>query len=233
MRFKLNVGEYTIKNDYSYINDVLNEGKNFPILTIGRDSYIVDAIVDNALDKDLIYNLQIGRYSSIAHDVTFIIDMNHDFKKVCQGRINGIPYSRPELTRRKGQIIIMNDCWIGEKVTILSGVTIGNGAVVAANSVVSKDVPPYAIVAGNPAKVIGYRFNESQIEALLLIRWWNWSAEKVKECANELYGDIDAFIAKHIEYAKQELSSIQPASLQPIEKQNQGGRKKTIIYSRL
>ena len=63
-------------------------------------------------------------------------------------------YQRPHLIRRKGQVIIMNDCWIGNGVIMLGGITIGNGAVVAAGAVVTKDVPPYAIVAGNPAKVI-------------------------------------------------------------------------------
>ena len=193
MRFKFNVPEDTIKSEYEYTNDVLKEKKAFPVLTIGRDSYIEEVIVDNVLDKNLVYNVQVGRHSSIAHDVTFIVDMNHDYKKVCQGRISGIKYNRPEQIRRKGQIIIMNDCWIGEKATILSGVTIGNGAVVAAESVVTKDVPPYAIVAGNPAKIIGYRFDEKQIEALNLLRWWNWDLAKVQECACELYGNIDDF----------------------------------------
>ena len=165
MRFKLNIPEYSIKADYEYTSDVLQEGKTFPVLTIGRDSYIEEVMVENVLDDKLVYNVQIGRYTSIAHDVTFVVDMNHDYKRVCQGRISGAAYRRPELSKRKGQIVIMNDCWIGEKVTILSGVTIGNGAVVAAESVVTKDVPAYAIVAGNPARVIGYRFDESQIVA--------------------------------------------------------------------
>ena len=225
MRFKFNVPEDTIKSEYEYTNDVLKEKKAFPVLTIGRDSYIEEVIVDNVLDKNLVYNVQVGRHSSIAHDVTFIVDMNHDYKKVCQGRISGIKYNRPEQIRRKGQIIIMNDCWIGEKATILSGVTIGNGAVVAAESVVTKDVPPYAIVAGNPAKIIGYRFDEKQIEALNLLRWWNWDLAKVQECACELYGNIDDFISKHIDDARKSLNEIVPADIKPIEKHGQGEEK--------
>lgn len=226
MRFKLNIPEYSIKTEYAYTHDVLNEQKDFPILTIGKDSYIEEAIVENVLDSQLIYNLQIGRYSAIASDVTFIIDLNHDYKRVCQGRIHDIPYRRPELSRRKGQIIIMNDCWIGAKATIMSGVTIGNGAVVSAEAVVSKDVPPYAIVAGNPAHIIGYRFEPQQIEALQLIRWWNWSPEKITSCAEELYGDIDTFISKHIDEAKQDLSAISPVDIAPIEKHNQAEEKR-------
>lgn len=225
MRFKLNIPEYGIKTETEYSNDVLGEKKKFPVLTIGRDSYIEEVIVDNALDKSLVYNVHIGRYSSIAHDVSFIVDLNHDYRKVCQGRITGIPYRRPELTKRKGSITIMNDCWIGEKATLLSGVTIGNGAVVSAEAVVTKDVPPYAIVAGNPARVIGYRFTKEQIEALNLIRWWNWSEEKVKNHGEELYGDIDAFIKKHLNAARTELTSIKPADIVPIEKNGHGEEK--------
>ncbi len=229
MRFKLNIPEYSIKTETEYTNDVLKENKRFPVLTIGRDSYIEEVIVDNVLDKGLVYNVQIGRYSSVAHDVSFVVDMNHDYKRVCQGRISKAEYKRPEMTKRKGSIVIMNDCWIGEKATILSGVTIGNGAVVAAEAVVTKDVPSYAIVAGNPAKVIGYRFDDKQIEALNLIRWWNWSEEKVCASAQYLYGYIDEFIARYIDDAKEELSNIVPADVVPIEKQCKG-EEKIIFY---
>jgi glycosyltransferase family protein len=230
MQIKFNVGEYTIPSDYSYENDVWGNGRNFPVLNIGRDSYIGGAVANFYLDENmLIYNLQIGRYCSLAEDIHFIIDINHDYKKVCQGRINGAPYHRPELIKRKGQIIIMNDCWIGENVTILSGVTIGNGAVVAANAVVASNVPAYAIVAGNPAKVIGYRFTKEQIDALQLIRWWNWSADKVLANADLLYGDIDTFINAHLSNTQKELSNIVPANTMPIEKQN-SGEEKIFLY---
>lgn len=225
MRFKLNIPEYSINSEYEYKSDVLNESKSFPVLTIGRDSYIEEVIVENVLDAELIYNIQIGRYTSVAHDVTFIVDMNHDYRKPCQGRISGVKYNRPELINRKGQIVIMNDCWIGEKATILSGVTIGNGAVVAAEAVVTKDVPPYAIAAGNPARIIGYRFDEEQIEKLNLIRWWNWAADRVLESSDDLYGDIDCFIAGHIEAAEVELEGIKPIDIKPIVKSGYGEDK--------
>lgn len=229
MRIKLGVPEYAIKTEYSYVSDVLNEQKQFPVLTIGRDSYIEQAIVETVLDNDLVYNLQVGRYTSIAPDVTFVVDMNHDYRRPCQGRISGVNYNRPDRTKRKGQIIIMNDCWIGEKATIMSGVTVGNGAVVAAEAVVTKDVPDYAIAAGNPAQVIGYRFTKEQIEKLLLISWWNWDADKVLKAGDELYGDIDSFISKHIEEAKEELKYVAPADIAPIEKTN-SGEEKRLLY---
>lgn len=80
----------------------------------------------------------------------------------------------------KGNVVIGHDVWIGYQALILSGVSIGSGAVVAARSVVTKDVAPYSIVAGNPARHIRFRFDESTIEALLKIAWWHWPLPKIK-----------------------------------------------------
>lgn len=229
MRYKINIKEYAVTEETQYTTDVLPNRKGYPILTIGKDSYIEEVFVDTVLDDNLAYNVQIGRYSSIAHDVIFIVDMNHDYRKVCQGRISGIPYSQSEYTRRKGQIVIMNDCWVGEQVVILSGVTIGNGAVVAAGAVVTEDVPSYAIVAGNPARVVGWRFEQEQIAALNEIRWWNWQEEKIQELGEELYGTIDAFIERHIEAARQERNGIPKLNIQSIAKGN-SGEEKVLLY---
>jgi virginiamycin A acetyltransferase len=87
--------------------------------------------------------------------------------------------------------------YIGYNVTILSGVAIGDGAAIGACSVVTKDVPPYAVVAGNPARVLRYRFDEEAIENLLKIKWWDWPDEKVKENIHLICSDsIDAFIKR-------------------------------------
>lgn len=97
---------------------------------------------------------------------------------------------------KKFGVIIGNDVWIGHGATIMGGVTIRDGAIVAANATVTRDVPPYAIVGGLPAKVLSYRFSEAQINALLKIKWWDWPAEKIHDHASEFL-DIDSFIAKH------------------------------------
>ena len=81
----------------------------------------------------------------------------------------------------KGDIVIGNDVWIGYQSCILSGVTIGNGAIIGAKSVVTKDVPPYAIVAGNPAKFIRYRFPQETIDKLENLAWWDWDISVIKE----------------------------------------------------
>lgn len=78
----------------------------------------------------------------------------------------------------KGKIEVGNDVWIGDSAILLSGVSIGDGAVIAAGAVVASSVPPYAIVAGNPARIIRYRFPENKINELMSIKWWEWSEEK-------------------------------------------------------
>ena len=88
---------------------------------------------------------------------------------------------------------IGNDVWIGRSAIVLSGVNIGNGAVIGAGSVVTKDVPDYAIVAGNPAKLIRYRFDEHTIQELQSLKWWAWPDEKIKQYA-EYFVDPQQFL---------------------------------------
>ncbi|NOR55629.1 MAG: hypothetical protein GQ531_05420 [Sulfurovum sp.] len=97
---------------------------------------------------------------------------------------------------KAGDTLIGDDVWIGSEAMILAGVTIGSGAIIAARSVVVKDVPPYAVVGGNPAEVIKYRFEEAEIQDLLKLKWWDWSEEKVKVampyiCDTNIQGLID------------------------------------------
>ena len=94
-----------------------------------------------------------------------------------------------------GQVIIGSDVWIAGDVTILSGIIIGNGAIIACNSVVTKDVPPYAFVAGNPAEIKKYRFDDNVIKKLLEIKWWKWSDEKIRNNI-EYFRDINKFVNK-------------------------------------
>lgn len=125
----------------------------------------------------------IGKYCSISWFTT-VGAVNHHFDTVTthafpvRGRfgLTDVEGSMPEVTTTVG-----NDVWIGCNVVVLPGVTIGDGAVVAAGSIVSKDIPAYAIVAGVPARVIKYRWDEKTIERVSELKWWNWNDEKIKD----------------------------------------------------
>ena len=137
------------------------------------------------------YWLKIGHFCSIAQGVTFVVCSDHPtdristypFKAVCLG-------SQKYEAVSNGDIIVEDDVWIGNGATILSGVRIGQGSVVAAGAVVTKDVPPYAIVGGVPAKVIKYRFPEHIIEALLKVDYGQLTKEMVEEHINTLYEEL-------------------------------------------
>lgn len=146
--------------------------------------------------------LKIGKYCAIAERVRIFLGGNHRTDWVSIYPFS-VLWAKPNTIQgypaTKGNVVIGNDVWLGYGCTILSGVKIGSGACVAAEAVVTKDVPPYAIVAGNPAKVIKYRFEEKQIHALLEIKWWDWPEEKIKEAVPLICNsDINQFIQKYM-----------------------------------
>jgi acetyltransferase-like isoleucine patch superfamily enzyme len=126
-------------------------------------------------------NVIIGQFCSIARNVSIQLS-NHRIDVVSSYPIqkNIFKESGKSDFTSKGNVVIGNDVWIGSHSVILSGTKIHHGAVVAANSVVTGDIPPYAIVAGSPAKVIRYRFSEKVINRLLEEKWWDWELEKIK-----------------------------------------------------
>lgn len=142
---------------------------------------------------------RIGKFCSIAENLQFIVRGSHmidwvttyPFKEIWKMDVplHDLPPHSP--------IIIGNDVWIAANVKIKQGVTIGDGAILATECFVTKDVPPYALVGGNPAKIIKYRFSEEQIKNLLEIKWWNWEDEKIKKLVPLLVSNnIDEFIKK-------------------------------------
>jgi acetyltransferase-like isoleucine patch superfamily enzyme len=145
--------------------------------------------------------LTIGAFCSVAEEVMFLLQAEHhtEWTTTFPLRVvlnlpgawnDGHPFSR-------GDITVGNDVWIGFGATILSGVSIGDGAVVAAQSVVTRDVPPYGIVAGNPATLVRKRFSEEHIAALLRIGWWEWPDELIIDRVDVLCApDISAFVER-------------------------------------
>jgi virginiamycin A acetyltransferase len=214
MYLNLKVPPYTIKEPSFYSVDFANDQSPFSILCIDVDSYIVDAKIHTSLDYHLtdgVHNLQIGKYSSLAEGIVFLMDVDKNYKQVCMGALSAFKEQNRDVNnkmKRKGQIIIQNECWIGNGVTLMGGVTIHNGAIIAAASVVTKDVPPYAIVAGNPARIVKYRFDEQQILDLQRIAWWNWSQDKIRSNAESFQWDVSVFISRHIGEADRELSNV-------------------------
>ena len=142
--------------------------------------------------------LKIGKFCSIAEGVVVFLGANHRidwFTTFPFGHI--VETTFPKVKKEsghpssKGDVIIGNDVWIATNAVIISGVTIGDGAVVAACSVVTKDIPPYTIVAGNPAKQIRKRFDDSVINKLLELKWWDMDESRINEisdilCSNDI-----------------------------------------------
>ena len=149
--------------------------------TLGRHSYSNGHVVHDGYNRG--NKVVVGNFSSIALGCTFLLDLNHNIDTVSTFPFSiGNGFDCPQVsTPNKGNITIGNDVWIGMKCIIMGGVTIGDGAVIGAGSVVTKDVPPYSVCAGVPAKHIKYRFNEETIKDLLEIKWWFWPDEKIKK----------------------------------------------------
>lgn len=142
------------------------------------------------INSGYIYCCKIGKFCSIGNNVS-IGPGEHFFNKLSTFPINNLVFKQNDVSEFKKEIppIIENDVWIGNNAIILQGVKIGNGAVVAAGAVVTKDVPAYAIVGGVPARIIKYRFNKDEISILLENKWWNKNKSWIKN---------------HIEYFKKE-----------------------------
>lgn len=163
-----------IVGDYTYYDD--NNGpEKFEERVTHHYEFIGDKLI-------------IGKFCAIAKGIEFIMNgANHRMKSVTTYPFNimasGWEKATPELEDLplKGDTVIGNDVWIGQNVTIMPGVHIGDGAIIAANSVVVKDIPPYHIAGGNPCKIIRKRFDDELINYLLSIKWWDWPAPKIFE----------------------------------------------------
>ncbi|MGB3401341.1 MAG: Vat family streptogramin A O-acetyltransferase [Microcoleaceae cyanobacterium] len=181
--------KYPIENQTSlvYLKNII---KN-PNIIVGDYTYYHDFENPENFERNVLYHfdfendkLIIGKFCSIASDVKFIMNggnhrtdwlTNYPFPIFGGGWEIAMPDSWPN----KGDTIIGNDVWIGYNATIMPGIQIGDGAIIAAQSVVTRNVEPYSIVGGNPAKEIRKRFDEKMIQELLEICWWDWEIEKI------------------------------------------------------
>lgn len=186
----INQKETKIKNIYrtnnfdNHTDIVLNGNVTYEKTAVGKKSYgLVNAIFSNDLPVILI----IGNYVSIGPDVKFIVNSEHDYKNLSTFPFKVLCDSQPCEALAKGSVIIEDDVWIGANCIITSGVRIGKGAVIAAGSVVTKDVEPYAIVGGNPAKLIKYRFSEEIIAKLKNFNVGSLTQDLIKNNIDTLY----------------------------------------------
>ncbi|MBI9040252.1 CatB-related O-acetyltransferase [Lutibacter sp.] len=160
-----------IVGDYTYCDDFENVG-NFE----KNVKYLFDFIGDKLI---------IGKFCMIAYDVTFIMNGAIHLSNAISAysfAIFGEDWSNAmdgKTYPTKGDTIVGNDVWIGHNATIMPGVKVGDGAIIATNSTVTKNVDPYSFVGGNPAKEIKKRFSEQQISQLMEIKWWDWEIEKI------------------------------------------------------
>ncbi|MFL0198434.1 CatB-related O-acetyltransferase [Clostridium sp. WILCCON 0269] len=184
-RDNIKVGNYTIYNDY------YNDPRDFE-----KNNVLYQYPINN--DK-----LIVGKFCSIACKAKFLMTSgNHTIKSLSTYTFPifyeewGLDVSHiTDAWDNKGDIIIGNDVWIGYDAIIMSGVKIGDGAIIGTRAIVTNDVPPYAIVGGIPAKVIKKRFSDDIILKLLKIKWWDWPDEKIQ--ANIQYiqsGNIDKLV---------------------------------------
>lgn len=179
---------------------MVNDQAFFTVDYLNNPAY---EIGDYTYGKPKIYDwnegttLKIGKYCSIADGVTILLGGNHRADWITTYPFPALVEYWPEANgieghpQSKGDVVIGNDVWIGFGATILSGVNIGDGAIIAAKALVTKDVPPYAIVGGSPAKVIKSRFTKKEIKKLLKTKWWDWSHDKISEnvqslCSNNI-----------------------------------------------
>lgn len=176
------VGDYTIYNDF--VREPRGFEKNNVLYQypINQDKLIIGKFCSIACGAKFIFNSANHRLSSLSTYPfpIFFEEWNLDVKDIKNAWDN------------KGNIVIGNDVWIGYEAVILAGVTIGNGAVIGTRAVVTKDIPPYTIVGGVPAKPIRKRFTQETIDFLLKIKWWNWSEEHIRQHITEIQlGNIE------------------------------------------
>nr|WP_280806358.1 MULTISPECIES: CatB-related O-acetyltransferase [unclassified Mesorhizobium] len=170
-----------------------------PSVTVGRHTYGVSR--KKVLGASAATPLALGAFCSVAGNVSFECSGgSHVPWAATTFPIHSRMMNATDLNSHGGKpvgITIANDVWIGRQALIMPGVHIADGAIVAAGAIVTRDVPPYAIVGGVPAKLIRYRFSQDVIAKLLAIRWWEWSDEKIKQEAAFLTGPIELFIERH------------------------------------
>lgn len=180
---------------------IVRETRIFADLEIGRGTRINGAAVIKGHGK-----ARIGRYCAIGDDLR-IITSNHSLHRLAvQDRLRQALLGSHSFSEKQ-DVVVGHDVWIGDRVILLPGVTIGDGAVIGAGAVVTRSVDPYSIVAGNPARPIGQRFAADTIRLLLDLKWWDWSAKQLEQAKKLFDLDLSQLSAEEFEAAIQRIVS--------------------------
>ena len=186
-RPNISVGEYTIYNDFRRSSCDFEQNNVLYQYPINHDRLVIGKFCSIACGATFIFNSANHRQSALSTYTfpLFFEEWQLDKEQVASAWDN------------KGDIVIGNDVWIGYEATILSGVHIGDGAIIGAKAVVTKDVPAYSIVGGIPAREIKKRFDPGTIQKLQQLKWWDWSYEKIRAAIPYLKnGDVDLLLRK-------------------------------------
>ena len=178
---QITVGDYTYYDDFETVENFLRQVR-----------YLFDFTGDH---------LRIGKFCMLASGVEFIMNgANH-----LSSAVSAYPFAvfghdwqdamASKTYPTKGDTTIGNDVWLGYRAAVLPGVTIGDGCIIGAYSVVTKDVPPYSIVGGNPAQLLRPRFDADTVQRLLALQWWHWPIDKISRYASLLTGQVATFLA--------------------------------------
>ncbi len=179
-----------------------------PTIIVGDYTYYDDPRGPEHFEEQVLYHfdfvgdrLIIGKYCAIAAEATFIMNGGNHLT----GGLSTYPFpifggdwaaGREPAWPHRGDTRVGNDVWIGYRATIMPGVTIGDGAIIASTATVTRDVPPYTVVGGNPAQPIRTRFDDATVQRLLAIAWWDWPRATLEERFAEL-NDLDRFLARY------------------------------------
>ena len=186
----ITAGSYTIYNDF--VHDPRHFERNIVLYhyPVNNDRLVIGKFCSIACGAKFLFNSANHTLSSLSTYPfpIFFKEWDLDIQNITDAWDN------------KGDIVIGNDVWIGYEAVIMAGVHIGDGAIIAARAVVTKDVPPYTIVGGTPAKEIRKRFDAEVIQQLLILKWWNWSTDKIRQCLPYIAeGKMDELLTRNKE----------------------------------
>jgi acetyltransferase-like isoleucine patch superfamily enzyme len=185
-------------NEQVWLPDLYND-RVFTTAEIGRGSYwdpTTRLVVHNQPAEKIV----IGRYCAIAAETTIMTGGEHTTDTVSTWPFDNFMDNRPNPTRSyrvKPDTTLGSDVWLGRASLIGGGARIGHGAVIGAGAVVMRDVEPYAVVVGNPGKVIRLRFSEAIVAKLLSVAWWSWSAQEVIDRREHFYEPVESFVERY------------------------------------